>query len=30
MMVLRGYRTLLLSMVLGVTGCSLLPPAPLY
>lgn len=30
MMVLRGYRMLLLSMVLGVSGCSLLPPAPLY
>lgn len=30
MMLLRGYRMLLLSMLLGVTGCSLLQPAPLY
>ena len=30
MMLLRGYRVLLLSMALGLTGCSLLPQAPLY
>ncbi|OHC29045.1 MAG: hypothetical protein A2Y50_10775 [Pseudomonadales bacterium RIFCSPLOWO2_12_59_9] len=30
MMLLRSYRLLLLSMVLGVAGCSLLPQAPLY
>lgn len=30
MMLLRGYRMLLLSMLLGMAGCSLLPPAPLY
>src|SRR3990167_9607150 len=30
MMLLRSYRLLLLSMVVGVAGCSLLPQAPLY
>lgn len=30
MMLLRGYRVLLVSMALGLTGCSLLPQAPLY